>query len=736
MANSQAISPEERFFSSDQPIAGRADDRLGRRAFAEALARQIATAPSETSFVVGLTGAWGSGKTSILNMVKEALDAEEGIVVLPFNPWLFSGTEQLVTAFFAELGAELFKRPDERLRKIGELLEAYGQAVSPLTFVPVVGPWAGRMGAVAKAGGRLLNRQPKGISAQDQRERIIAALKEVDRRFVIVLDDIDRLRPDEILHVMKLVKLAADFPRVVYLLAFDRHRVEEALQEGSGPGSDRGRNYLEKIVQVIHDVPVARQIDVFQLLVNELAELIELVPHGPLKDEDWQNVSRFVMMPLFQNIRDVRRYMNSLPVALQSLGDEVALVDVLALEAVRVLMPDVFEALAANSGILTDTSPAAVQAAIPEDQQTRTRLENLINQAGERRALLEAVCRWLFPTTQRVLSNQGFGAEMVRSWRRDRRVGHPSVLRFYLERSLPPNVLPVARVQALVDALNDEARLSELVSPLSPPELENALGRLGDFRDEFTADLAEPATPVFMNQLPRLREGTLYPEDFGPVQALGMLIHFFFRAIDDPTERMRVAEAIMPRLATLSARLVLLRWIGHEDEGEPGLISKEDEARLAETLQRQIFEATDESLASERNLGELLDWAVKTSGEQATTRARQVAENDAVMLRVLRSFLREVHARTLGHAAFTTQYWLPWDEILVNIFGTQYLEARVARLSAEVAPESVDERTRGALEVASRYITGWRPAQLPRHRRRNRQVRNEPPRRLNESSVA
>lgn len=726
MANSQAVSPEERFFSSDQPIASRAGDRLGRRTFAEALARQIATAPVETGFVVGLTGPWGSGKTSILNMVTEALAGEEGIVVLPFNPWLFSGTEQLVTAFFGELRAQLFKKPDERLRKIGELLETYGQAVSPLTFVPVVGPWAARLGTAAVVGGRLMGRQPKPVSVQEQRDRIVAALREVGTRFVVVLDDIDRLRPDEILHVMKLVKLAADFPRVVYLLAFDRRRVEEALQEGDS-GSDRGRNYLEKIVQVIHDVPVARQTDVFQLLVTELSELIDAIPHGPLKEEDWLNISRLVMMPLFRSVRDVRRYMNSLPVALQSLGDEIALVDVLALEAIRVLMPDVFEALTTSADILTNTSPAALQTALPDvAQQTRARLEALINEAGDRRALVEAVCRWLFPTTQRVLSNQGFGGEMVRSWRRDRRVGHPSIFRFYLERSLPPNVLPVATVEALVEALADELRLGELVSTLSPPEFENAMERLGDFRDRFSANMAEPAVVVFMNQLPRLREGTRHPEDFGPVQILGMLVHFFFRAIDEPAERMRVAEAIMTRLATLSARLVLLRWVGDGDHDERGLIAREDETRLAETLRQQILEATDETLASERNLGELLDWAVQTGGEPAKTKALQVTENNAVMLRVLRSFLREVHARMLGHAAFSTQFWLPWDEILLNIFGAQYLEERVARLSAEVTLESLDERTRAALEVARQYAIGWRPAQLPRNRRRVREVRNEP----------
>jgi predicted KAP-like P-loop ATPase len=61
-------------------------------------------------------------------MVEEML--KEGFgnpAVVWFNPWLFSGTEQLVEHSFEELAAQLLETPDDRLRKVGKTLERYGK---------------------------------------------------------------------------------------------------------------------------------------------------------------------------------------------------------------------------------------------------------------------------------------------------------------------------------------------------------------------------------------------------------------------------------------------------------------------------------------------------------------------------------------------------------------------------------------------------------------------------------
>ncbi len=60
--------------------------------------------------VVGVLGPWGSGKTSLVNLTRDEFEAA-GVTILDFNPWMFSGAEQLVASFFVELAAQLKIRP-------------------------------------------------------------------------------------------------------------------------------------------------------------------------------------------------------------------------------------------------------------------------------------------------------------------------------------------------------------------------------------------------------------------------------------------------------------------------------------------------------------------------------------------------------------------------------------------------------------------------------------------------
>ena len=81
-------------------------------------------------------------------------------------------------------------------------------------------------------------------SEYEEHEIIKRELEALDTQLVIVLDDVDRLRPDEVRDIVRLVRLFGDFPNTIYMLAFDRKRVEQCL--GEDDGIERGCAYLEK----------------------------------------------------------------------------------------------------------------------------------------------------------------------------------------------------------------------------------------------------------------------------------------------------------------------------------------------------------------------------------------------------------------------------------------------------------------------------------------------------------
>jgi len=404
-------------------------------------------------------------------MVEETLKEDsEDPVVLWFNPWLFSGTEQLVEHFFEELAAQLLEEPNDRLRRIGEALERYGKLLGPLRYVPGVGRYAeGAEKATGILGSLLKGREEEPASVRTRRRELENALDDLDGKIVIFIDDLDRLsRREEIQDVIRLVRLNADLPNVIFVLAFDRWRVEEALAGVEGDG----RAYLEKIVQVVHDVPAIREVDLSRALVEEMNRVIGESPTGPFDEHEFWNGFHTIIRPLFRNVRDVRRYADALPMTLQLIGDEVRLTDVLALEAIRLQAPDAFAKLPAAAKPLTTNSDGYGMGR--SSDEAKAEIESFEKAGGEHAQVIREARRKLFRATS-WMENTHYGGEWLKTWSKERRVAHPRVLRFYLEKNLPEDVMPASAVQDLFESLGDRNALATRFGAMDPRMLEHAV---------------------------------------------------------------------------------------------------------------------------------------------------------------------------------------------------------------------------------------------------------------------
>ncbi|WP_375781064.1 P-loop NTPase fold protein [Bradyrhizobium sp. ma5] len=102
-------SRREGLFASDLPIQRSSEDLLNRGAFARGLATVISHHRGIDSLVIVLRGDWGSGKTSIKNLVIEAPTPEDApkMKVVTFNPWQWGTDEAINRAFFREIAAAL-----------------------------------------------------------------------------------------------------------------------------------------------------------------------------------------------------------------------------------------------------------------------------------------------------------------------------------------------------------------------------------------------------------------------------------------------------------------------------------------------------------------------------------------------------------------------------------------------------------------------------------------------------
>ena len=104
--------------SSDKPLTDPENDRLGYSPFAERLAESLLAMAPADGFVVALYGSWGSGKTTVVNFIVRYLECrpeEDQPIIVHFNPWWFSGRENLIRAFFDQLQGGLDRALEIRL---------------------------------------------------------------------------------------------------------------------------------------------------------------------------------------------------------------------------------------------------------------------------------------------------------------------------------------------------------------------------------------------------------------------------------------------------------------------------------------------------------------------------------------------------------------------------------------------------------------------------------------------
>lgn len=410
---------------ADNPIVTNEEDVLGRVKPAISFAKHIMSLDTTKGVVVGVLGPWGSGKTSFVNLSRLELN-KKGVVTLDFNPWMFSGHEQLVNAFFAEISEQLKMKPE--LSDIGEKLEDYGEAFSGLGWVPFVGPWIERLQLAFKFFFKLFGRKKDGITGR--RKKIEDALAKMKNPIVVTLDDIDRLLTSEIRDIFKLVRLTANFPNLIYIVAFDRIRVEKALSEQGIPG----RDYLEKILQIGIDLPSLPSNLLNSQVYKSIESALSNTEPAYFDKEAWPDVYMEIIYPLLRNMRDVRRYAVAIHGSVSELNGQIALVDVLALEAIRIFLPDVFMCFHECVDGLTSTYNFGLGSRSGESPHLKVQIDKLIQKAGERADLVKSMIQRLFPSANRHIGGSSYVEEWSNQWLLGRRVANPDIFKLYLER--------------------------------------------------------------------------------------------------------------------------------------------------------------------------------------------------------------------------------------------------------------------------------------------------------------
>ncbi|OEU70593.1 MAG: NTPase KAP [Desulfovibrio sp. S3730MH75] len=679
---------------ADNPITKSEEDALGRAKPASSFARQVLAIDSSEGVVVGVLGPWGSGKTSFVNL-SQAFLKESGVTVLEFNPWMFSGADQLVQSFFIELSAQLKLRPD--LTEIGELVGDYGETFSGLGWLPLIGPWIERGRVVTDIIAKTLQRKKEGIKASQSKVR--EALEKIDKPIIVILDDIDRLSTPEIRDVFKLVRLTANFPNIIYLLAFDRYRVEQALGEQGIPG----RDYLEKILQIGIDLPaVPDHVLNSQIFKAIDASLENIESPGHFDSDLWPDIFMEVIQPLIRNMRDVRRYAAAIHGTARDLDGQVALVDVLALEAVRVFLPDVFHSLHASVDGLTTTSGYGHR---DEPPQLKEQIESLVRAGGEQEESVRNLIRRLFPGGERHLGGSHYGGDWNNRWLRKRRVAHKDVLRYYLERVVGEQLQAFSDAENAWAKITDKAEFESYLQSLPIERVQDVIASLEAYEDEFGEQHVVPATVVLLNLLPQLPYRQRGMFDLDTRLVVGRVVYRLVRALKEPEAIVAAVQEILPQVLPLSSKQELITDVGYREGAGHKLVSEAAAKAFEAEWRAAVRSASPKELAKETDLLRTLLLTKKEA--ERNEPELLVPDSPQVTYALLKSARSEVRSQSMGSRAVRLKPRLAWD-ILTELYGDEdILRDRIEALKA-TPPQEIED----LFDLADKYLSGWRPKEF------------------------
>lgn len=268
---------------------------------------------------IGIYGDWGSGKSSLMKMIKKSLDTDKNTLTVEFNGWLFEGYEDAKTALCGTILDEMHKHETRFVKaknKIKDLLDKVdeGKLLSKGVKYGLDFLLTGGIGTVTEltlTGLISAVKQKAGTVSEDEIKKVVDTLKADDtkrteiknfrktfkevfedckgERLVVFIDELDRCTPDTILDIFEAIRLFLHVPGTTFIIGADERLVSYAVKtkykDIPGHDIDISKEYLEKLVQYPVKIPQLNESEVKQYItclllqnedlnINKVAEVL------------------------------------------------------------------------------------------------------------------------------------------------------------------------------------------------------------------------------------------------------------------------------------------------------------------------------------------------------------------------------------------------------------------------------------------------------------------------------
>ena len=546
-------------FFGDEPLTDPAKDELERKALAENLTKGLLKMASPRGYVVAVHGPWGTGKSTLLKFIRHylaKLPEPDNPIIVEFNPWWFSGQEDLAVSFFNQLSSAIRGGHYE----VEEIRHSIAQLAELVSHYP---HWTTKMAAVI---GKWLGQSEKSVP------KVKAALakkfKEHKKRIIVMIDDIDRLMPREIMEVFRLVKAVGDLPNILYVVAFDKTVVADAIKSvmGSEIPSYAG-SYLEKIIQLPVELPIPGKMAVRKMFFRAAGPILT-VASVKLSERDYsldvyhEGIDHFLRTP-----RDVVRLTNALTLTFPMVEGEVNPVDFIALETLRIFRPLVYDQIRLFPEEFVGPTPTEKAEDVTKFHNSwMEKLEE--NLEGPAAKILLRV----FPRFESAFTN--IVHEFTTDWRSSLRACSPDKLPVYFALAVPTGAISRGELDHLASQSADARLFAEALCKLASQERPDGSSRawqaLEHLWDANASIIPQESIPCAVRGLVDAGDELIRVKDatglLGIVTNRDRLTHLVLLLLGrlEPNERVVLVREVVEQAKGLSTLVEIITALGKE----------------------------------------------------------------------------------------------------------------------------------------------------------------------------
>ena len=318
----------------DTPIQEAYEDEFGRIPLSELISNSIVTLSQSNHIctIYGIYGAWGEGKTSMMNLVEShllGLGDNDNIIIAHFNPWQVGSEELLMGEFFKSICMDSLGAVRDFMKKYGDTIAFASTAVGNVVLPG--------FGIVVSNGIKSVKNalESSKDTLKEQKDKISKSIRQSGKHLLVFIDDLDRLDKEELHTVFRLIRQVADFDNTIYVVAMDVEMASKSISPYFGEGRpEDGRRFIDKIVQVPISLPTIQKAFLVRYIKQALKALFD---QNQSQSEDVINYIAQKTCELFDTKRDCIRFINQLGFVMPSLCNEVNIKDLCLLEAVKTI---------------------------------------------------------------------------------------------------------------------------------------------------------------------------------------------------------------------------------------------------------------------------------------------------------------------------------------------------------------------------------------------------------------